>query len=469
MSVFNPDMLAEWTGGTWQGPPVGRIVGFGIDSRILAPGQVFVAIQTDSRDGHAYLEAARTNGASGALVSRFDPDMPLAQLVVGDTVRALQAIGREHRKGFSGPVIGITGSSGKTSTKDLLALALGGDESVHATTDNLNNTLGVPLTLLGIDAGTHHFAVVEAGISEPGEMEQLADMIRPDVVLVTTIGPSHLEALKTLENVAAEKARLLGSLAPSGRVFIPQPCLRWDVLLRATTTVIVPEVVDLSASDERWAGTVRFRAVGSALGQKLEVRLADGRTASFVLQSTSHGMAFNAVLALAVADHLGVDLDRAASRMGAWRPVALRGEIMERSGQLVYLDCYNANPSSMLDAVQAFADRVEDSVPRLFVIGGMEELGETSATWHHKVGRAWPKSPVDRFAIVGSDGPALREGLIESGHDASLIEVGDTADQFRPLLEVWGGAVFIKGSRCHHLERLLDSVRPTEHREVAPC
>lgn len=469
MPSFDPNLLAEWTGGAWQGPPPGPIVGFSIDSRTLVPGQLFVAIQTTSRDGHSFLESARAKGASAALVTRFDPDLPLAQLVVSDTVGALQDLGRANRMSFPGPVIGITGSSGKTSTKELLALALGADEIVHATTANLNNTLGVPLTLLGIETGVHEFAVIEAGISEPGEMDQLAAMIRPDVVLITTVGPAHLESLKTLDNVAFEKSRLIQTLSPGGRVFLPQVGLHWEALLSATTTVVAPVSADLTATDQPFSATVRFRNRPSADREKIEVCLADGRTVSFYLQSTSRGMASNAVLALVVAVHLGVDPELAATRMGAWRPVALRGEVMERSGQLVYLDCYNANPASMLDAVHAFVDRVEDSTPRLYVIGSMEELGEDSEAWHRKVGREWPVGPVDRFAIIGTHGSALREGLVASGHDGSLIEVGEHAEPFRHLLEEWGGAVFIKGSRCHHLEQLLSSVRPGVCPEEAPC
>lgn len=469
MPVFDPNLLAEWTGGAWQGPPAGRIAGFGIDSRSLLPGQMFVAIRTVSRDGHAFLGSARAKGASAALVARFEPDLPLAQLVVDDTVRALQDLGRAHRMRFSGPVIGITGSSGKTSTRELLALALGADDKVHATSGNLNNTLGVPLTLLGIDAGVHDYAVVEAGISEPGEMDQLAGMIQPDVVLITTIGPAHLESLKTLDNVAREKSRLIGTLRPNGRVFIPRIGLHWETLLTAPTTVVAPVSSDLADTDHGWSATVRFRSRSSGVGAAIEVCLEGGQNVSILLHSTSRGMASNAVLALAVANHLGVDPDSAATRMSAWRPVTLRGEVKERSGQLVYLDCYNANPASMLDAVHAFIDRVDDSVPRLYVVGSMEELGGDSDAWHRKVGREWPVGPIDRFALVGKQGPALRDGLIESGHDESLIEVGTDAGLFRDRVEAWGGAIFIKGSRCHHLEQLLDSVRTGVCPEEAKC
>ncbi len=469
MPVFDPRLLAEWTGGTWQGPPPGRMVGFGIDTRTLESGQVFVAIQTETRDGHGFLEVARAAGAAGALVTRYEPGLDLAQLVVDDTVRALQRIGQKTREGFAGPVIGVTGSSGKTSTKDLLALALGRDQRVHATTGNLNNTLGVPLTLLGLESEKHDFAVIEAGISEVGEMDRLAGMIRPDSVVITMIGASHLEAMKTLETVAVEKARLLQDMGPSGRVFVPEACLRWAPLLIAPTTVVAPVSARLPSSEQRWDSVVRFQSRSTGRSRKIEVRLTDDRRVTIDLQSTSHGMVSNAVLALAVADHLGVDANEAAVRLGEWQPCALRGEILEHSGQLVYLDCYNANPSSMLDAVQAFVDRVGSSVPKLYVIGGMEELGDQSDAWHRKVGRNWPKSPVDRFAIVGAHGAALSEGLVGSGHDASLIEIDDQIDRFRSLIEGWGGAIFIKGSRRYHLERLMDMIRKPRQREGATC
>ncbi|MEY4938740.1 MAG: hypothetical protein RIQ93_475, partial [Verrucomicrobiota bacterium] len=163
MPAFSPDTLARWTGGRWTARPVSPLTGFTADTRELKTGQVFVAIKTDRRDGHDFLAAAMAAGASAAIVATPDPDVALPQLCVSDPLGAFQAIAREHRRSFAAPVVAISGSAGKTSTKDLLALLLGGEAGgVLATAGNLNNHLGVPLTLTRLDPTAHHFAVIEA-------------------------------------------------------------------------------------------------------------------------------------------------------------------------------------------------------------------------------------------------------------------------------------------------------------------
>src|SRR4051812_30832636 len=184
MPDFPPALLSEWTGGRWTAQPVSALSGFTIDTRQLRSGQIFVALKTDRRDGHDFLPAAQAAGASAALVSAPNPALTLPQLVVADPLGAFHAIGRAHREKITGPVIGISGSAGKTSTKNLLALLLGGNAgAVLATEGNLNNHLGVPLTLTRIDPQVHRYAVVEAGISAPGEMAVLAGMMDPDLAI----------------------------------------------------------------------------------------------------------------------------------------------------------------------------------------------------------------------------------------------------------------------------------------------
>ena len=209
MPEFPPSLLAAWTGGRWTAQPVSSLSGFTIDTRQLRSGQVFVALKTGKRDGHDFLATAEMSGASAAIVSTPAEGLRLPQLVVADPLKAFHAIAREHRRLFKGPVIGISGSAGKTSTKNLLALLLGGAEAgVLATEGNLNNHLGVPLTLTRLDPSAHHFAVVEAGISAPREMAPLAAMIEPDIAIVTLVAPAHTAELGGLGGVAAEKAVL---------------------------------------------------------------------------------------------------------------------------------------------------------------------------------------------------------------------------------------------------------------------
>jgi UDP-N-acetylmuramoyl-tripeptide--D-alanyl-D-alanine ligase len=194
-----------------------------MDSRQLRTGEVFVAIRTAQRDGHDFLAAAQAAGASAAIVATPQPALALPQLVVADPLTALQVIARTHRRAFTGPVVGISGSAGKTSTKNLLALLLGGEAGgVLATEGNLNNHLGVPLTLTRLDPAVHKCAVVEAGISAPGEMAPLAAMIEPDVAINTLVAAAHTAELGGLEGVAREKAILPAAVREAGVAIFPR-------------------------------------------------------------------------------------------------------------------------------------------------------------------------------------------------------------------------------------------------------
>ena len=207
MPEFSPEQLQVWTAGRWHGGVPARVTGWSNDTRALKPGDAFVALKTASRDGHDFLDDAAARGAGCALVAREVAGAPIPQLVVGDPLESLQRVAAIWREKFRGPVYGVTGSVGKTSTKDLLRRILGPD-TTHATHANLNNLLGVPLTLLGLDPATHAAAVIEAGMSEPGELERSAWILRPDIAVVTNVQPAHLAGLGSMEAVAREKSAL---------------------------------------------------------------------------------------------------------------------------------------------------------------------------------------------------------------------------------------------------------------------
>ena len=224
MVQFLPDELAAWTGGRWSARPAAPSTGFAIDTRQLQAGQVFVALKTGRRDGPDFLPAAQAAGASAALVASAQPAGAFPQLVVPDPLAAFQEVARRHRRRFEGPVIGISGSAGKTSTKELLALLLGGGGGVLATEGNLNNQLGVPLTLTRLDPAAHLYAVIEAGIGGPGEMGPLAAMIAPDIAIITLVAPAHLSELGDLAGVAREKALLPAAVKAGGVAIFPASC-----------------------------------------------------------------------------------------------------------------------------------------------------------------------------------------------------------------------------------------------------
>jgi UDP-N-acetylmuramoyl-tripeptide--D-alanyl-D-alanine ligase len=450
MPTFAAEKIATWTSGSWSPFPGAALTGFNQDTRALTAGQVFVALKTDKRDGHDFLGEARTRGAAGALVAHTVAGQPLAQLVVADPLAAFQRIAREHRREFSGTVVGVTGSVGKTSTKDLLGLLLGGTPRVLATEGNLNNYIGIPLTLTKLDAAVHASAVVEAGINTPGEMEGLAEMIEPDHAIVTLVAPAHLERLGSLDGVAAEKVTLLRHVRVGGLQVFPVSCWQHAVFHDlANPLILVPENEGMTRIKGR---SVKFNVFHRP--ERSEVRLDGKRT--FILRRVSSGMAQNAALALALASELGVTDADLQARLQDWQPSKWRGE-RRRSGQaIVYCDFYNANPASMGDAIDAFSTTVGAELPRLYVIGSMEELGADAAEYHRQFGRTMHLRPGDHLFAIGSQAAALREGLLENGNDPASVEVIAALGVVRQRLAGFKGAVFLKGSRRYQLETILE-------------
>lgn len=451
MPSFAPEILEAWTGGRWTGRPSAALTGFSVDSRRVLSGQGFVALKTDKRDGHDFVAAARAAGAAAAIVSREMPGAGLPQLVVADPLAAFQTIAREHRRQFRGTVIGITGSAGKTSTKELLSRLLGGEGGgVLATEANLNNQIGVALTLCRIDLGRHRFAVVEAGISAPGEMEVLARMIEPDLALITLVAPAHLADLGGIEGVAREKAVLAGHLRADGLCFFPSSCERHEAFRRLPPehSVILEPLAGAAGSNR-----VRYGASHSGAFTTVEVAFGPPPPVVATLSRVTDGMARNAALAMCAALQTGAHREEIRRRLLSWRPAPLRGEWRVSEARRLYLDCYNANPASMADALAAFAALAPADEPRLFVLGCMEELGPDAARYHTELGRSLLLRPGDRLIAVGGLAGAIRRGALEAGIGPAQVEVAESIDPVAAHVAAFRGSIFVKGSRRHGLER----------------
>lgn len=457
MPEFAPEKLASWTSGKWTSAPTSPLVGFTTDTRQLRNGQVFVALKTDKRDGHDFLPAAQAAGASAALVSHANPALAIPQLVVSDPLVAFQSIAREHRRTFHGPVIGISGSAGKTSTKNLLALLLGGESGeVLATEGNLNNHLGVPLTLTRLDPTKHKFAVIEAGISGPGEMEVLAGMIEPDFAIITLVAPAHLQELGGIEGVARAKAALPAAVHTGGSALFPQTCLAFEAFRNLKVNAWKLGRADLPVSPDLPPANTFFTLIQCAEETLVAMRdSVSGKALNFALRRVSDGMAQNAALAIRAALLLGVRPAMVTERLTRWQPASLRGELRREGGRLLYIDCYNANPAAMGDALDAFYAVAPESEPRLLVIGCMGELGSESAMYHRALGRSIHLRRQDHLIVIGDDAASVRQGVIENGIPPSHVEVVASLDPVRARLANFHGAVFIKGSRRYQLETIL--------------
>ncbi|MFA5256540.1 MAG: UDP-N-acetylmuramoyl-tripeptide--D-alanyl-D-alanine ligase [Opitutales bacterium] len=440
------------------------------DTRDLRPGDMFVALRTGRRDGHEFLSQALEAGATAALVEKQDMRVNIPQLLVDDTLEALHRVAAETRKAFRAPVVGITGSCGKTSTKDLLSLLLGPD--VICTQGNYNNFIGMPLTLSRLCAG-HSAAVVELGISQKGEMEPLARILDPDIAIVTSVAPAHLAGLGDMEGVASEKAGLPSVMGRDKRVLFPAYCLQWaafcDLRARCFVTASMDEDTPLLPGPNY--ELVRYQTFRSACGGSDMLLFMPGQESfeRFRLPRSSTGMRSNAALALAAALDMGAAADDLRARLPQWKAASMRGELRHIGIVDYYVDCYNANPASMLDSVQLFRETFPQG-RRLFMLGCMNELGAESELLHRQLGERIGALDGESFCIVGPASEALRDGLVQAGARAESVHLAADPAQAKALLDTFRngcGSVLLKGSRSYRMEDYLP--QDGSEKETAQC
>lgn len=437
--------------------PAAALRAFHFDTRQVRPGDVFVAIRTEKRDGHAFLRDAQAAGAVAAIVAVADATLDLPQLIVADPLQAWHAIAREHRRTFGGKVVGISGSAGKTSTKDLLAILLGGESSgVLATEGNLNNHLGVPLMLTRLDPAQHTFAVIEAGISAPGEMSPLAAMIEPDVSLITLIAPAHTEELGGLEGVAREKSRLPAATRAAGVAIFSQDTAHYAPFRALGVRTMVVERAEVVRPAGPALDTVFFAVTQRADTTALTLAYGGLAPVTFTCRRISEGQAQNAVLAICAALWLGVSIEEVQSRLPRWEAAKWRGEVRREDGRLLYVDCYNANPASMADALATFVAIAPAAERRLYVIGCMEELGPEGAAYHHALGRSLVLRPNDYLFVTGTFAHEVCAGVLERGDFTEQLQIVSSLEPVATAVAEWHGAVFVKGSRRYHLEKIFE-------------
>ena len=455
MDPFNPVEVASWSGGRWQGAKMPEwITGFCFDARTIKPGECFVALSCGARDGHEFVGQALNKGAGSLLLER-PQEVTLPQLIVDDSLTAMGSIASGLRRQFTGTVIGITGSCGKTSTKEMLRMLLG-EAHTHATPGNWNNRIGVPMTLFGLDENEHEFAVVEAGINQPGEMAALGAIIQADLTIITNIGPAHLELLGSLENIAAEKSHLPAYSRAEAPVILPHSAFKYPAFSkyadRATVLAAEDEAIDIKPRK-----VVRYSLeVPGLVSSKLS--LLDGATVQdFEVASPSRGICTNAALAIIAARYCGVSDVEIGKRLQTWAPASKRGRIEKRGEQTFYVDCYNANPASMNDALAAFCQSMPPNESRCYIIGTMNELGEDSAEMHREIGRTIELRKRDQVFFVGPEAltQVYVEGLLETGVSATQMESVNDAKRIESVVADFVGNVFLKGSRSHQLEKIL--------------
>lgn len=414
------------------------------DSREMVPGALFVALRGEHFDAHNFLAGARDAGAIGAVVLQDTVDVTGLMLYrVPDTLRALGDLATAARLRIAGPVIGITGQNGKTSTKEMMAAVLATRWRTHRTRANLNNLIGVPRTILEAPSDTEAL-VVEAGANCPGEIARYREIIAPDIAVVTNAGAGHLEGFGSVAGVVREKLALTRAV-PLAIVGLTPPELAAGARERGAARVLT---AGLSAAD------IQPTRVDSAPDGRPIISV-DGRT--FTLAARGRHQAGNAMFAWGVARELGLDLDAVARALESFTVPGGRGELSQHGGLTILNDSYNANPQSFTAAI-ALAEDLRPGRRLVFVAGTMRELGEESASLHAEIAARLAALEPDLLALIGDFVPAFapwRERYADR-----LLEATD-AEAMAPRLATrlrGDELVVLKGSRGVTLERILPAI-----------
>jgi len=458
--VSEPFRMADaraWSGGTLAaGPADTRCTGVSIDTRSVAAGDLFVAIRGARHDAHAYLERALAGGAAGLVVEKGRPWPPgaAAVLVVDDTTRALGALAAGHRAGFHGPLVAITGSNGKTTTKEMCAAILAEGGPCLRNRGNLNNQYGLPLTLLERE-GRHRSIVVEIGMNHRGEVAALAAIARPTVGVLTNVGTAHIEFLGSREEIAREKGDLLAALPADGTAVVnaddPRACAQAQ-----RTGARVLRFGAAAAADVRAEKVADLGASGFAFALRTPWGDAAVRVAGLGETSVP-----NALAAAAAALAAGARLDQVAGGLARYAPAGGRMQARRLPGGARLIDdSYNANPQSMEAALRSLA-RLRGDGRALAVLGDMGELGAEAVPAHREAGALAARLGVDLLVALGEHAGEVGEGARAAGLDAARIHAGGSHEEaarlLRALLEP-GDWVLVKGSRSMRMERVIEAL-----------
>ncbi|GAA6182246.1 UDP-N-acetylmuramoyl-tripeptide--D-alanyl-D-alanine ligase [Shimia sp. NS0008-38b] len=470
MSLWTSEDAATATGGRvttdWA------CDGVSIDTRTLAQGDLFVAL-TAARDGHEFVAQALANGAAAALVSRIPegvaPDAPL--LIVDDVLAGLEALGRAGRARTDARVVAVTGSVGKTSTKEMLRAMLDSQGRAHASVASYNNHWGVPLTLARMPQDSE-FAVIEIGMNHPGEISPLAKQARPHVALVTTVAAVHLEAFESVAGIAQEKAAVFDGLEPRGMAILNADIDTADVL-RAHATTLGVAMQEFGETGADW------RLDEVTLQGNVTIARATHADAPvmFKVQSAGRHFAMNALGALAAVEAMGADLALSVASLGRWTPFVGRGaretlvlDPVETDRTMELIDeAYNANPTSVGAALEVLAAAEPiDGIGRIgrgrriAFLGDMKELGPQEAAMHADIATHPALATIDVVHCVGPLMQHLHAALPESKRGEWCESSVELTSEVRRLVDA-GDVVMAKGSLSMALSKVVDAIRNLGH------
>lgn len=437
-----------------------KVHGVSIDSRTIKPGELFIAIRGNRFDGHNFIEEAINKKAAGAVVSKPIPQLPTSNLKlptfigVPDTIKALGQIARYHRRKINIPIIAITGSNGKTTTKEILASVLQKRYNVLKSSGTQNNHIGVPLTLLGLDS-QHEVCVLEMGTSHIGEVKALSYIAQPNIGIITNIGPSHLEFLGDIEGVFKAKLELLENFDSD------------------STAVLNADDERLSRiKAEAGAGNAKYKIIGFGFNESCEFSASglsykDGRLRftlngrdSIELKTPAETNVYNALAAIATSSIFKLNLEIIKDTLSSFAFPSMRMEIKQIRGLRIIDDSYNSNPQSLCAAVRTLS-RQDSSGKKILVAGDMLELGERAKEFHYDIGKLVAKSKIDLLISVGELSKNICQGAFDGGMEkGALLSCNSNQEAIDHLLGFArpGDAVLIKGSRAMKMEEITEGI-----------
>ena len=461
-ALWDTQALVAATGGRPLGKLPETIGGISIDTRTLEPGDAFFAIKGDRFDGHKFATAAMAAGAGLMVVA--EEKLPslgrlsMPMIVVADVLKALEKVGAAARKRSKAKIIAVTGSAGKTTTKEMLRVALGAAGKVHAADKSFNNHWGVPLTLARLPADSD-FAVFEIGMNHPGEIRPLVKLVRPHVAIITLIAPAHLGHFKSLEEIAQAKAEIFEGVEPGGHAVVNRDDPRWKLLEAAAKSAGIANIHGFGAN-----ARANFKLLSCDLAgdhSDFTARIA-GKEVSGRIGAPGRHIVQNALAVLGTAKLAGADVAKAASALAGFTAERGRGKrhvLAHKDGEIVLIDeSYNANPVSMKAALELLASAPKgEKARRIAVLGDMLELGQHSAKFHTALAQNVVAAEPDIVLLAGKETAALAAAL----PPAIRSEYREDTDALKPLLLKMlkgGDTVMIKSSNGVGFSRLVEAV-----------
>ncbi len=451
--------LAEAAGGEiLSGNPGAQVRAISTDTREIAPGDCFIALPGENHDGSAFVPDAISKGAGAVIVSErivLSQDTSAALIRVDDTLYALGELARRHRMKFDIPVIAVSGSNGKTSTKEMIAAIFSRTRKVLKNKGNFNNLIGLPLTLLGLSE-EHSVAVVEMGINVPGEMERLAQIGAPTAAIITNIHPAHLKGLESIERIMEEKGKLWKSLGSDGVAVVNLD----DPMLSHFAEHINARKITCSLRNVAADVYVCSKIVVSEGNTSFRIN-AGGFEIPVSLPVMGVHYAQNALAATAAVLSTGASAEEVGAGLsGCTLPPQRMNCLKLRNGGVLVDDTYNANPCSMIAAVEAVLSASSGS-PFVAVLAEMRELGPDSPVLHFEVGRRVGAAKPDRLITLGPLGVEILKGAQAAGLDESLcFHAGDHAEaaDFLRRVAPEGAWILVKGSRGMTMEKVVEAM-----------